>query len=122
MFISCFFPRFQDSRIDTYQRLFAHMKENPDDMQTSYDEGIKRVLLGNYAFFMENTMIDYQVQRNCELMPVGGLLDSKGYGIGTPMSKCRVVLYYLDLMAVGGFRDWSEECYCLSRCVCQNST
>ena len=36
-------------------------------------------------------MIEYQVQRNCELMQVGGLLDSKGYGIGTPMSKWWIV-------------------------------
>ena len=63
------------------------MDKNPDQMQDSYEDGIKRVLQGNYAFFMESTMIDYQVQRNCELMSVGGLLDSKGYGIGTPMSK-----------------------------------
>ena len=28
-------------------------------------------------------MIDYNAQRNCDLMQVGGLLDSKGYGIGT---------------------------------------
>ena len=81
----------QDSRIDTYQRIYAYMKEHPEDMQNSYEEGIKRVLGGNYAFFMENTMIDYQVQRNCDLMQVGGLLDSKGYGIGTPMSKYSVL-------------------------------
>jgi hypothetical protein len=63
------------------------MKDHPEDMQASSEDGIKRVLQGNYAFFMESTMIDYQVQRNCDLMQVGGLLDSKGYGIGTPMSK-----------------------------------
>ena len=40
---------------------------------------------GNYAFLMESTMIDYNIQRNCDLMQVGGLLDSKGYGIGTPI-------------------------------------
>ena len=51
-------------------------------------EGIERVLKGNYAFLMESTMIDYTIQRNCDLMPVGGLLDSKGYGIGTPIGKC----------------------------------
>ncbi|XP_076467225.1 glutamate receptor ionotropic, kainate 2-like [Babylonia areolata] len=81
------FTFFRDSRIDVYQRLYSRMKENPDDMQGSYDEGIERVLEGDYAFFMESTMIDYQVQRNCDLMQVGGLLDSKGYGIGTPMNS-----------------------------------
>ncbi|KAL8564048.1 Serine/threonine-protein kinase grik2 [Nucella lapillus] len=81
------FTFFRDSRIETYQRLYAHMKENPDDMQSSYEAGIERVLEGDYAFFMESTMIDYQVQRKCDLMQVGGLLDSKGYGIGTPMNS-----------------------------------
>ena len=47
----------------------------------------QRVKKGNYAFFMENLMIDYQVQRDCDLMQVGGQLDSKGYGIGLPMSE-----------------------------------
>ena len=46
-------------------------------------EGIELVMNGDYAFLMESTMIDYNVQRNCDLMQVGGLLDSKGYGIGT---------------------------------------
>ena len=33
---------------------------------------------------MESTMLDYMVQRDCNLMQIGGLLDSKGYGIGAP--------------------------------------
>ena len=54
-------------------------------------EGIQRVLDGNYAFLMESTMLDYTIQRNCKLMQVGGLLDSKGYGIGTPPG---MTIYY----------------------------
>lgn len=44
----------------------------------SYEEGIERVLKGNYAFLMESTMLDYIVQRNCNLTQIGGLLDTKG--------------------------------------------
>lgn len=33
---------------------------------------------------MESTTIEYEVQRNCDLVQVGGLLDQKGYGIATP--------------------------------------
>ena len=33
---------------------------------------------GNYAFLMESTMLDYVVQRDCNLTQIGGLLDSKG--------------------------------------------
>lgn len=53
-------------------------------MVSSYEEGIKRVLEGDYAFLMESTMLDYNVQRDCNLTQIGGLLDSKGYGIATP--------------------------------------
>lgn len=51
-------------------------------VKTSH-EGIARVLKGDYAFLMESAMIEYNTQRNCDLIQVGGLLDSKGYGIGT---------------------------------------
>ena len=30
---------------------------------------------------MESNSIQYQTERNCELTQIGGLLDSKGYGI-----------------------------------------
>jgi hypothetical protein len=54
---------------------------------STYDEGVKRVLEGNYAFLMESTMLDYAVQRDCNLTQIGGLLDSKGYGIATPKGQ-----------------------------------
>ena len=44
--------------------------------------GVNRVLNGSYAFLGESAMLDYLVQRNCNLTQIGGLLDSKGYGIG----------------------------------------
>ena len=53
----------------------------------SSEQGIERVLRGNYAFLMESTMIEYNMQKNCDLTQIGGLLDSKGYGIGTQLSK-----------------------------------
>jgi len=36
---------------------------------------------------MESTIVEYVVERKCELTQIGGLLDSKGYGIGLPPSK-----------------------------------
>lgn len=50
----------------------------------STKEGIERVKQGDYAYLLESTMNEYIAQRDCDLMQVGGLLDSKGYGIGTP--------------------------------------
>jgi len=71
----------------------------PSVFVQSYEEGVKRVLEGDYAFLMESTMLDYSVQRDCNLTQIGGLLDSKGYGIATPKgeherrSQCTIAMY-----------------------------
>lgn len=61
--------------------------KSPSVFVKSYEDGVKRVLEGDYAFLMESTMLDYAVQRDCNLTQIGGLLDSKGYGIATPKGK-----------------------------------
>lgn len=40
-----------------------------------------------YAFFMESSMIEFEVQRNCDLTEVGTWLDNKAYGIAMPFSE-----------------------------------
>lgn len=50
-------------------------------------DGITRVLTTDYAMLMESTSIEYISQRNCNLTQIGGLIDSKGYGVGTPIGK-----------------------------------
>ena len=41
-----------------------------------------------YAFLAESTTIEYiNEQRPCDTMKVGANLDSKGYGIGTPIGS-----------------------------------
>ncbi|KAF4528382.1 hypothetical protein B566_EDAN017002 [Ephemera danica] len=76
---------FRDSKIGTYQKMWRFMESKRANVfVNTYEEGIKRVLEGNYAFLMESTMLDYAVQRDCNLTQIGGLLDSKGYGIATP--------------------------------------
>ena len=37
-----------------------------------------------YAFLMESTTIEYNIERECDTTQIGGLLDSKGYGIALP--------------------------------------
>lgn len=96
---------FRDSKIQTYQKMWKFMEAYSDQVFVkSYEEGVERVLEGNYAFLMESTMLDYMVQRNCNLTQVGGLLDSKGYGIATPMGspwRDRISLTILDLQEKG---------------------
>lgn len=70
---------FRDSMIETYKKMWRFMENRkPRSAFTStYEEGIRRVLAGNYAFLMESTMLDYVVQRDCNLTQIGGLLDTK---------------------------------------------
>lgn len=76
---------------------FMESKDDPSPFAKTAEEGIKRVQAGGYAYLMESTSIEYITQRSCDLMQVGGLLDSKGYGIATPMGKvnCRYMVFRL---------------------------
>lgn len=66
--------------------------KTPSVFVSTYEDGVKRVLEGDYAFLMESTMLDYAVQRDCNLTQIGGLLDSKGYGIATPKGDCEIYI------------------------------
>ncbi|XP_050461364.1 glutamate receptor ionotropic, kainate 2 isoform X3 [Cataglyphis hispanica] len=78
---------FRDSNFSTYQRMWSFMDSaKPTVFTSSNGEGVDRVIKGkgSYAFLMESTSIEYVIERNCDLTQVGGLLDSKGYGIAMP--------------------------------------
>ncbi|KAL5282977.1 hypothetical protein ACFFRR_005765 [Megaselia abdita] len=78
---------FRESKITTYQRMWSFMESTkPSVFTSSNGEGVDRVIKGkgNYAFLMESTSIEYVTERNCDLTQVGGMLDTKGYGIATP--------------------------------------
>lgn len=81
---------FRDSNFSIYQRIWAAMESaKPSVFTKSNDEGKERVAkeMGGYAFFMESTSLEYIIERNCELQQIGGLLDSKGYGIAMPVNS-----------------------------------
>ncbi|XP_043273100.1 glutamate receptor ionotropic, kainate 2-like isoform X3 [Venturia canescens] len=96
---------FRDSMIETYKKMWRFMEnKKPSVFVPTYEEGIQRVLQGNYAFLMESTMLDYIVQRDCNLTQIGGLLDTKGYGIATPMGSVwrdKISLAILELQEKG---------------------
>lgn len=74
--------------METFQRMWRFMESRrPSVFVSTYEEGIRRVLEGNYAFLMESSVIEYIVQQNCNLTQIGGLLDSKSYGIATPIGE-----------------------------------
>ncbi|XP_046435820.1 glutamate receptor ionotropic, kainate 1 isoform X1 [Neodiprion fabricii] len=96
---------FRDSKIGIYQKMWRFMEsKRPAVFVSTYEEGVKRVLEGDYAFLMESTMLDYAVQRDCNLTQIGGLLDSKGYGIATPKGspwRDKISLAILELQEKG---------------------
>jgi len=78
---------FQTSTIPTYAKLNAFMESAKPSVYTpGNSQGIDRVLKedGMYAFFMEAAALEYHMERKCELKQLGGLLDSKSYGIALP--------------------------------------
>lgn len=90
----------QKSKISTFEKMWAFMSSKPSALVKNNEEGIQRTLTADYALLMESTTIEYVTQRNCNLTQIGGLIDSKGYGIGTPMG---------EQGAVGGWGDWGTE-------------
>merc|ERR1719220_2006214 len=78
---------FAKSNEDVYKRINAFMTgiKRAEAMMDSNMEGVEKVeeADGKYAFFMESASIQYLIERRCKLAQVGGLLDSKGYGIAT---------------------------------------
>lgn len=76
----------KNSRYQTYQRMWNYMQsKQPSVFVKSTEEGIARVLNSRYAFLLESTMNEYHRRLNCNLTQIGGLLDTKGYGIGMPL-------------------------------------
>ena len=71
------------------------MDQDENNFVKSNREGIDRVSKdnGNYAFLMESSSVEFIIERKCELTMVGGLLDTKGYGIALPPSKIVLANY-----------------------------
>jgi hypothetical protein len=64
-------------------------KYKDEVIMTSNLEGIEQVRdkAGLFAFFVESTIIEYNVERVCGLAQVGKLLDNKGYGVALHKSN-----------------------------------
>ena len=76
----------------------AMQEFSPGVFVDSTEQGIELVTEGEYAFLLESRMLEYIIQRSCDLTQVGGLLDSKGYGIGTPRGTRGATSYICYLL------------------------
>ena len=64
--------------------MWQFISNNPDVFVKNSNEGVLRVKKGGFAYLLESTTNEYVRERDCELIQIGGLLDNKGYGLGTP--------------------------------------
>lgn len=80
----------QTSKIQIYEKMWSFMSNEPSVFAETVLAGVQRVRnsKGRYAFLLESTMNEYHNQRKpCNTMKVGDNLDSKGYGIATPIGS-----------------------------------
>lgn len=66
------------------------MQSHPHVFVRSYEDGISRVRSskGKYAFLIESPKNDYaNEQEPCTTMKVGENIDSKGFGVATPLGS-----------------------------------
>ena len=78
---------FRTSKVAVYERIWASVSSRPNSMVMNITEGVARVKRGNYIFLGESTSLDYITSRHCDLMKVGGNLNSIGYGLATPIGS-----------------------------------
>ncbi|EZA54442.1 Glutamate receptor, ionotropic kainate, partial [Ooceraea biroi] len=77
------FNFFKESNHSTYREMYEYMMANADEvLQKENYDGVEKVKKEeNYAFLMESSSIEYNIERECNVSQIGGLLDEKGYGI-----------------------------------------
>ena len=79
----------QMSKIPIYEQMWEFMRNaQPSVFVQTTEQGVERVrnLKGKYAFLLESPMNEYHNQRKpCNTIKVGGNIDSKGYGVATPI-------------------------------------
>ncbi|TKS82322.1 Glutamate receptor ionotropic, kainate 3 [Collichthys lucidus] len=112
---------FKKSKVSTFEKMWAFMSSKPStSLVKSIEDGIQRVLKSDYALIMESTTIDYITKRNCNLTQVGGLIDSKGYGIGTPLGspyRDKITIAILSILEDGRLHMLKEKWWSGSSCL-----
>ncbi|XP_033496657.1 glutamate receptor ionotropic, kainate 3 [Epinephelus lanceolatus] len=112
---------FKKSKVSTFEKMWAFMSSKPStSLVKSIEDGIQRVLKSDYALIMESTTIDYITRRNCNLTQVGGIIDSKGYGIGTPLGspyRDKISIAILSILEDGRLHMLKEKWWSGSSCL-----
>ncbi|XP_064649607.1 glutamate receptor 4-like [Lineus longissimus] len=75
---------FRTSKIPIYLRIWDKMEKDVGSFVNTTSVAIQRVRKGGYAYLGESTLVDYAVRHSCDLVKVGGHLDSKSFALATP--------------------------------------
>ncbi|KAL9901601.1 glutamate receptor 1 isoform X2 [Glossina fuscipes] len=81
---------FRRSQIGLHNKMWEYMNSRKHVFVNTYDEGIRRVRTskGKYALLVESPKNEYVNAREpCDTMKVGRNLDTKGFGIATPIGS-----------------------------------
>lgn len=108
---------FEDSKIPTYARMGKFMSSDESNFVGSNKLGKERVGKGGYAFLMESAAIEFIIERECNFTQIGGLLDSKSYGIATrkdspyrtPLSQAILQLQESGMLHTLKDRWWKQK-------------
>ncbi|XP_041357415.1 glutamate receptor 2-like [Gigantopelta aegis] len=123
------FEFFKNSEVSVYAKMWNVMMDAvPSVFTRSVAEGIRRVQnsKGKYAYFIDSPMNEYQNQRlPCNTMKAGRNLDSKGYGIATPMGsdlRVPINIAVLELREIGELHRLKQKWwYDKGQCGAENS-
>ncbi|XP_014670699.1 PREDICTED: LOW QUALITY PROTEIN: glutamate receptor 3-like [Priapulus caudatus] len=127
------FRFFKKSTLPTYKRMWSFMStQKPSVFTESTKAGIERVRKskGTYAFLLESTTNEYENNRKpCTTIKVGSDLDSKGYGVATPLGsdlREKITFAVLKLREDGDLqklrtRWWYDNTECFDRETAKDS-
>lgn len=96
------------------------MSSHPENFVSTYEEGIQRVRnsKGKYALLIESPKNDYtNVRKPCDTMKVGTNLDSKGFGIGTPLGSPLRYVNLNDFFVACNIHSSEKIVFCLFICL-----
>ncbi|CAF3808094.1 unnamed protein product [Rotaria sordida] len=118
---------FEKSDVKIFHRMWTYMQQSDDVLVASNEEGISKVRKSNgkYAFLLESTRIEYTNERSpCDTMRIGSNLDSKGYGIATPVgSELREAINIAILdMSEDGILNSLKKKWWYDRSECHSTT
>ncbi|XP_068143181.1 glutamate receptor 1 isoform X2 [Drosophila tropicalis] len=114
---------FKRSQIGLHQKMWEYMNANSRLSVHTYDEGIRRVRTskGKYVLLVDSPKNDYvNARAPCDTMKVGRNIDTKGFGVATPIGsplRTRLNLAVLTLKENGELlKIWNKWWYDKTEC------